>query len=202
MNDQRAQGIPLLPETPRIIKARNQWRYNGSERPAFAQPPGPGQESVWDFPRPPARVPCARHLKVYADGQLIAQTERGVRVLETAGAPTYYFPPDDVDADRLEYDAPPEVRTPASGGAPTSVCEWKGEARTIAVAGRQGAAWRYVRVFPGFAELYQWISFYPALVDCFVGDEQATAQPGGYYGGWVTRAVAGPIKGEPGSQNW
>jgi uncharacterized protein (DUF427 family) len=35
-------------------------------------------------------------LRVVLDGNVIAQTTRGVRVLETSHPPNYYFPPDDV----------------------------------------------------------------------------------------------------------
>ena len=37
---------------------------------------------------------------------------------------------------------------------------------------------------------------------CFVGDEQVTPQPGRFYGGWITRGIIGPFKGEPGSGGW
>ena len=82
------------------------------------------------------------------------------------------------------------------------MCEWKGVAQPLVIAGVVGAGWRYVEMFPEFADLYQWIAFYPDKFECFVGKERVTPQPGGYYGGWVTRKIAGPIKGEPGSGGW
>lgn len=186
----QTRQIPLLSETPDIMKSRSQWRFTGDRKPDFAAAKAPGQESVWDYPRPPALVPCAARLTVFVGEQLIADTQRGARVLETAGAPTYYFPPDDVDHDQIEF------------GERTSLCEWKGVAQSITVAGNADAAWRYVQMFPAFVELYQWLSFYPSKLDCFVDQEKAHPQPGGYYGGWVTDAIAGPIKGSPGSQSW
>lgn len=182
--------VPLLRATSAIIEARSKWRYTGAARPEFAENPSTGCESVWDYPRPPVIVKCSRRLKVYVDKICIADTTAGVRVLETAGAPTYYFPPEDVDMTQLELQES------------TSVCEWKGAAQSITVAGRADAAWRYIEMFPEFSQLYQWLSFYPAILDCFIDDEQANPQPGGYYGGWVTANLGGPIKGEPGSESW
>jgi uncharacterized protein (DUF427 family) len=180
----------LLPETAEILAARAKWQFRGRERPEFAESPRDGQTSVWDFPRPPIIQACPERLRVLIRGQEVAATNRGVHVIETAGAPTYYFPPLDVDTDRLEF------------VDYLSLCEWKGLAEQINVDGIANAGWRYVQVFEEFYELANWMSFYPAKVECFVGDERATAQPGGYYGGWVTKDLAGPIKGLPGSQAW
>jgi len=47
------------------------------------------------------------------------------------------------------------------------------------------------------------VAFYPALMDaCFVGEELVRAQPGGFYGGWITNDVVGPFKGPPGTNAW
>ena len=183
-------SIPLLPENRDILAARSHWQYTGDHHPSFAHPTAVGQESVWDFPRPPAQQPCTAKLEVYAGNQLIAATLNGVRVIETAGAPTYYFPPEDVDPDFVEY------------GELVSVCEWKGVAQTMSIAGIADAGWRYTQMFPAFTELYLWPSFYPTKLNCFVDGEKVQPQPGGYYGGWVTESLAGPIKGEPDSQGW
>lgn len=182
-------SIPTLTADPRILAARDHWQFRGQKRPDFAAEPMEGQESVWDYPRPPRIEDVAATLRVEHAGELVAETRRGKRVLETAGAPTYYFPPDDVMA----------VIKPESGG---SICEWKGVAQPLSIAGVANAGWRYVEMFPEFADLYQWIAFYPSKLDCYVGDERVTPQPGGYYGGWVTANVVGPIKGEPGSGAW
>jgi len=180
----------LLQVSDTVLQARRKWRYTGVARPAFAASPAQGQISVWDFPRPPRIESVDKTLLVRADGQEIACTNEGVRVLETAGAPTYYFPPDAVCADALSY------------GDEASLCEWKGEAQVIHVGAVENAGWRYLRMFPEFADLYLWPSFYPGMLECFVDGEPAAAQAGGYYGGWVTRDLCGPIKGEPGSANW
>lgn len=180
---------PLLQETPAVLDARQKWRYTGRVRPTFAEPIGSGQESVWDFPRPPVIERVDQHLEVRCDDTVIAATTGGVRVLETAGAPTYYFPPDDVDM--------AIVRT----GDIVSLCEWKGAAQALLIDDVE-VGWRYVQMFPAFRDLYLWPSFYPARVACFVGNEQAKPQPGGFYGGWVTADLAGPIKGSPNSEGW
>jgi uncharacterized protein (DUF427 family) len=180
---------------PRWARERRQhWRYTGDERPDFAVAPGPGQESVWDYPRPPAVVRDLRPVRVLAEGQEIANTSRAVRVLETASPPTVYLPPQDVQG---------ELLVPAPG---LSRCEWKGEARywTIALPGAsiEGAAWSYPDPFPGFEPIRDWLAFYPGRLDCFVEDAPVTPQPGGLYGGWVTAELVGPWKGEPGSEAW
>ena len=184
------QQIPILPESDQIVRSRAKWQYNGSEWPEFAETATEIQTSVWDFPRPPVITPVSAVLRVFNAKTLIAETQSGLRVLETAGAPTYYFPPADVDMDLVEL------------GEMASICEWKGVAQVLHVDGVEGAGWRYVRMFEAFAELYQWPSFHPKSLLCFVDTEQATHQPGGFYGGWVTGDLAGPIKGRPGSEAW
>jgi len=154
-----------------------------------------GQESVWDHPRPAIAEPCSSTLQIVHHGITVAATQRAVRTLETSHPPTYYFPPDDVDMLLLH---------PAAGG---SFCEWKGQARyfDVIVAGERiaGVAWTYRDPTPGFASLRDYIAFYAAPFDtCTVDGERVTPQPGGFYGGWITRALAGPFKGIPGSRFW
>ena len=158
------------------------------ERPKRIEP-GPGQESVWDYPRPPALQPVELPLRVVLGGETIAETTRGYRVCETSHAPAYYFPPDD-------------VRVELTGRGPSSMCEWKGIAEELDWGRVTGVGWRYVRTFPEYVGLRDWVSFYPRVVECWVGDERATPQPGGFYGGWVTSNLAGPIKGGPVSDSW
>ncbi|MCR9278250.1 MAG: DUF427 domain-containing protein [Pseudomonadaceae bacterium] len=190
MTDHSPTGIVLLEEDNRVRAARSHWRYYGQRRPDFAAQPERGQQSVWDFPRPPRMIWCDKEIRVEHRSRVVARSLRAVRVEETAGAPTYYLPPEDVDETLITY------------GDVASVCEWKGAAQTLSVRGVAGAGWRYVQMFPAFAELYLWPSFYPGKLDCFVGVEKVIAQPGGFYGGWVTKDLAGPIKGEPGSSAW
>jgi uncharacterized protein (DUF427 family) len=159
--------------------------------------PGPGQESVWDYPRPPRVEPVPERLRVVVDGEVVAETTRGLRVIETAGAPVYYVPRDDVRADRLER-----------GSGRTSHCEWKGTATYHSLVGARGTriedvAWSYEDPNPGYEAIRGHLAFYAGRVDeAWVGDERATPQPGGFYGGWVTSRIVGPIKGEPGSWGW
>lgn len=177
--------VPLLEEDARVLAARAQWQFTGKQRPSFAHVPEAGQESVWDYPRPPRVEPLYATVEVRYQETLLAKSDRSVRVLETAGAPTVYIPPDDIFA-------------PFVGDGGSSVCEWKGLAEGLAFAGIANAGWRYIQMFPAFKALYQWVAFYPGKVECFVGDERVRPQPGGYYGGWVTDNIVGPIKGEPG----
>ena len=58
--------------------------------------PGPGQESVWDYPRPPAVDPTTATIRIEHGGRTIAETTRAIRILETSQPPGIYLPPDDV----------------------------------------------------------------------------------------------------------
>ena len=170
------------------------WRYHGQERPPFAETPGPGQESVWDFPRPPRLASDAREVVVRLGGVEVARTIRAFRVLETASPPSFYLPPADVRPEYLE---------PAAG---TSHCEWKGAARywTIVVPGARAdrAAWSYPEPLPAFAAIRGFLGFYPSRVECFVNGERVEPQPGRFYAGWITPDVTGPFKGEKGTEGW
>ena len=170
------------------------WRYYGQRRPDFAAEPGPGEESVWDYPRPPAVVPDSRLVVVRAGDVEIARTQRSVRVLETASPPTFYIPPEDV---RSEY---------LVAAAGRSMCEWKGVAKywsVVTPSTTLGAvAWSYPEPFEAFASIRGHVSFYPAHLQCTVDGEAVRPQPGGFYGGWLTPEVVGPVKGEPGSGGW
>ncbi len=163
-------------------------------RPDFAVVPGPGQESVWDYPRPPRIAPDSREVAVRAFGVLVARTRRSIRVLETASPPTFYLPPGDVRLDLLE---------PAAG---TSHCEWKGTARywNLRLPDRrlERVAWSYPEPTPGFEAIRGWLAFYPARVECSVDGLRVEPQPGAFYGGWITPEVVGPFKGEPGTAGW
>lgn len=153
------------------------------------------RENVQDYPRPPRLEPVPQRLVVVLGGAVIADTMRGLRVLETHHAPTYYIPPEDVAAGALR---------PAGGG---SFCEWKGRAAYSDVTGggvtRARAAWCYPAPSGRFAALAGCVAFYAAMMDeCRVGDVVASPQPGGFYGGWVTPNLEGRIKGAPGTEWW
>ncbi|MDB5732364.1 MAG: hypothetical protein JWQ03_2259 [Variovorax sp.] len=178
----------------RIARLRAFWRYVGDERPPFAVVPQPGQESVWDYPRPPRLEPDTRDLSVSLGATEIARTRRALRLLETASAPNFYLPRQDV---RMELLAPCDR---------VSVCEWKGEVRywSVTVEGRrlEAAAWEYPRPLPGYEALRDHMAFYPRLLDCRVDGVHVQPQPGGFYGGWITPEVVGPFKGGRGSEDW
>jgi uncharacterized protein (DUF427 family) len=174
--------------------AREGWQWRGQARPAFAVAPGPGQVSVWDFPRPPRLVEDEREVVIRWGDIEMARTRAAVCVLETAHPPSFYVPWRDVDRQWLQ---------PATG---SSLCEWKGPARYWSlVAGERrlpGAAWSYPRPLPGAEALAVCVAFYATGLDCRVGGAPVRPQPGGFYGGWITPELVGPFKGEPGSQGW
>jgi len=157
--------------------------------------PRPGQESVWDYPRPPRLERFSGHIRIVLGGVTIADTRGAYRVLETSHPPSYYLPPDDIRPDALV----------AANGA--SLCEWKGAARYFDVVGgakrAPRAAWSYPHPTPAFTPMTGYVAFYPAAMDaCFVDGERVTPQPGGFYGGWITANIVGPFKGGPGTVGW
>jgi uncharacterized protein (DUF427 family) len=166
----------------------------GQQRPPFADTPAAGQESVWDYPRPPAIVAETRHIVVRSYELVLAESDRALRILETASAPGFYIPAEDVRMDLLKQIAA------------QTYCEWKGAAVYYDLNAPWGevgqVAWRYPQPNDGFAAIANCISFYPGKVECYVNGERARSQPGGFYGGWVTADVAGPIKGAPGTAGW
>ena len=171
------------------------WTWTGRARPPFAVKPGPDQESVWDYPRPPRLASDPRRVTVHAGNARIADTTRAVRVLETASPPTFYLPPQDIDLDRLH---------PAPG---SSRCEWKGRAVYWSVRDDddhwlEAASWSYPEPTAAFAAIAGWLSFYPARLRCTVDGEPVRPQPGGFYGGWLTDEIVGPVKGSPGTGHW
>ena len=156
----------------------------------------PGQESVWEYPRPPRLERTQRRIEVVFGGVTLAYTTRALRVLETSHPPVYYIPPEDV---RMEHLTPSE--------AAASLCEWKGRARyyDVSADGRreERAAWCFPDPAPPFGELESCVAFYPSKMDaCWVDAEKAEAQPGDFYGGWITPDVVGPFKGGPGTLGW
>jgi uncharacterized protein (DUF427 family) len=158
--------------------------------------PGPGQESVWDYPRPPRLEATNRHIQVVFNGQTVVDTHQAIRVLETSHAPVYYVPPPDVDRRLL---------IPVPGY--TTLCEWKGQASyfDVLVGDRraQRAAWTYHNPTPTFQAIKDYLAFYVQFMDlCLVDGEPARPQPGRFYGGWVTDDIVGPFKGEPGTEWW
>jgi uncharacterized protein (DUF427 family) len=170
------------------------WQYTGNKRPPFAATPAPGQESVWDYPRPPRLVADTRHVVVRFGDIAIADTVAAYRVLETASPPAFYIPPKDVRLELLQ----------AFPG--TSVCEWKGTAQywslRVTPPLRHAIGWSYPAAQAPYGQISGYYSFYPGRVQCFVNAERVRPQPGSFYGGWVTGEIVGPWKGEPGTERW
>ena len=170
------------------------WRYNGSKRPDFAELPKKGQESVWDYPRPPSMRSVEVMVEVkYADS-LLAQSDEALCVSETASPPVFYIPFAHVVFDLLR-------ETPGR-----SFCEWKGEASYWKIIDNremiEPVAWSYKAPAKPYEKLKNSLAFYPGRVDCYIDREKVTSQPGGFYGGWVTSKICGPIKGQPGTESW
>jgi uncharacterized protein (DUF427 family) len=157
-------------------------------------PMGPGQESVWDYPRPPRLERSDRHVVVRQGDAVLADTRDAWRVMETSHAPSWYLPPGDIDMGYLRQ---------AEG---RSLCEWKGQADYLDVVVGSlvvaRAAWRYRNPVPAFAPIAGYIAFYPGAVECTVDGHAALPQPGGFYGGWITPDVVGPFKGGEGTLGW
>jgi uncharacterized protein (DUF427 family) len=152
-------------------------------------------ERVWDYPRPPAVVPCERRVRVEIDGEVVADTERALRVLETSHPPGIYIPPDDVVDGWL---LPSRKRT--------TWCEFKGRAHYFYAATRSDerpVAWTYRKPSPGYEALRDFVSFYPGRVDAaYLDDERVEAQESDFYGGWITSDLVGPFKGPAGTLGW
>lgn len=158
-------------------------------------PPGPGQESVWDYPRPPRIETVPKHIRIIFNHELIADTHRSKRVLETSHPPNYYIPLDDI---KTAYLMPSTHST---------YCEWKGQANyySLQVGDRQAknAAWYYPEISPAYEELKEYVGFYPGPMDaCYVDSEKVKPQAGSFYAGWITHDIVGPFKGDPGTWGW
>ena len=157
--------------------------------------PGPGQESVWDYPRPPRLEDSDKPIKVVFGGVTLAYTSRVKRVLETSHPPVYYVPVEDIRMEHLML---------AKG---SSFCEWKGAARYYDIQTDERreprAAWFYPDPVPAYAGIKDHVAFYPSLMDaCWVDGEKVRAQEGDFYGGWIPPDIVGPFKGGPGTRGW
>ena len=162
-------------------------------------PPGPDQDSVWDYPRPPRLEDATRRVRVVFNGVVIADSRQAKRVLETSHPPTYYLPPEDV---QMQYFQP----VPR-----TTLCEWKGAATYFSIVVGDGpnqrradqAAWAYPQPTEAFQGIAHYIAVYPSRMEaCYLDNELVQSQPGDFYGGWVTSDIVGPFKGDPGTWGW
>lgn len=190
-----------LPDKMQLLKDVRDRRKKWGPRPTDIIPEiaGPGEESVWSYPRPPVVLAAADRASVEVGGQVIAASDRALRIVETAGAPVYFFPPEDV-VERY-FCRTDEI----------SICEWKGAAVhfDIMVGDRHASQAAFTYPDPlddlqrGYSRIAGWYGFYPARVDrACVGNEQARAQNGDVYAGWITDAIKGPVKGAPGTAHW
>lgn len=157
--------------------------------------PGPGQESVWDYPRPPRIEACKRRVRTVFGGEVVADSTAALRVLETSSPPTIYVPVSDVKTDLL------------SPSENASFCEWKGGASyydlTAGDRTSRNAAWYYPDPRPDFRALLDHVAFYAGRVDeAYLDEELVTPQAGDFYGGWITSDIVGPFKGERGTSGW
>lgn len=157
--------------------------------------PQAGQESVWDYPRPPRLEDVREHVRIVFNDVVIADTNRARRILETSHPPVYYLPPDDIRTAHLRQNNH------------RSFCEFKGMAGyyDLEVKGKRvtNAAWFYPDPVPQYAGLQGYLAFYPSKMDaCYLGDERVQAQEGDFYGGWITEKIVGPFKGGAGTWGW
>ncbi|MDX1614384.1 MAG: DUF427 domain-containing protein [Candidatus Promineifilaceae bacterium] len=171
------------------------WRTLRRERPEEIEAAGPGQESVWDYPRPPRVEAVKAAIRVEFGGRVIARTQHAWRVLETSSPPAYYLPPEGVAVEYL------------TASDQTALCEWKGVSRywhvVVGLRKSENAAWCYPEPWQGYAVIKDHFAFNASRVDaCFVDGERVIPQPGEYYGGWITANVVGPFKGGPGTSRW
>jgi uncharacterized protein (DUF427 family) len=164
-------------------------------------------ESVWDYPRPPRLELTHNYIRIVHAGILIAETARAIRVVETSHPPVYYLPHPDIAMHLLKPSA-----------HPASFCEFKGLATYWSIdlsldpliqladpsrAVSFDAAWSYSQPSPDYARLRNHLAFYASRVDeCTLNGERVTAQPGDFYGGWITSNITGPFKGPAGTQGW
>ncbi|NMM48447.1 DUF427 domain-containing protein [Marinigracilibium pacificum] len=157
--------------------------------------PKKGQESVWDYPRPPKLEKTNKLIEVWHKGICLARSNGAYRVLETSHPPQYYIPPSDV---QMQYLLPSDLETH---------CEWKGTGNYYDLylenELNENVAWTYMSPNNSFSLIKGYLAFYAGMIDkCMVDNESVTPQPGKFYGGWITSDVVGPFKGEEGSWGW
>ena len=170
------------------------WQYNGTTRPDFAEVPSKDQESVWDYPRPPSLRRLDLKIEVKYDGAVLANSREALCVSETASPPVFYISFANVVFDLL-------CKAPGS-----SFCEWKGKASYWGIKSNlnrsDSVAWSYEEPLQSYEKLKDHLAFYPGKVDCYLDGEKVAPQPGGFYGGWMTTKICGPVKGGPGTEWW
>lgn len=141
------------------------------------------RESVWDYPRPPIAQRSLKAISIVFADQVVVQTTRSIRVLETGHPPVYYIPMDDIHPTAILL--PTERRT---------ICEWKGTALHYHVMVEdfcaEYAAWSYCEPAPPFESIRDCVAFHAHLMDsCRVAGERVQAESGGIFGGWITKEI-------------
>ena len=157
--------------------------------------PKEGQESVWDYPRPPRSEKFDGNIKIVFKGDVIIDTNDAIRILETSHPPVYYLP--------INQFKPRVLKANSN----KSVCEFKGVARYYDMVNKGEiaiqAAWRYPDTGMMYGEIHDCVAVYAHLMDaCYVNGELVKAQDGDFYGGWITSNIVGPFKGRPGTWRW
>jgi len=178
-----------------LKKEVNKWRSFKRKKPDNIVKPAPGQESIWDYPRPPKVELFSKNIRVESGGEVIAETTKSYKVMETSSPPCYYISQEYI---KMNYLITSTHKT---------LCEWKGSAKywSIKVGDRyfENAGWSYSAPWEGFEEIKDHIAFFAGRVDaCFIDDEKVVPQAGDFYGGWTTSNIVGPFKGEKGTEHW
>lgn len=157
--------------------------------------PKPGQESVWDYPRPPMVMEVKDDISICHHNRMICRSSNSFRVLETSHPPTFYIPMNAFRDVELKLNKR------------NSFCEFKGMATYVDLHFEDGiiedVGWTYLNPSKGFEKITKAISIYASKVDqCKVGNRFVQAQEGDFYGGWITENIVGPFKGGPGTWGW
>ncbi len=158
-------------------------------------PPGPGQETVWHYPRTPRVEPTTKRIQVIHADRIIVDTRDAYRVIERGHPPAYYVPPEAILFPCLQQTLQ-EFSCPFKGRA--WLCNLEGPSFMV-----RHAAWSFIEVLPAYQAIQFYVAFHAHLLDqCLVEGERVTPQPGGYYGGWITADIVGPFKGGVGTLDW
>jgi len=156
------------------------------------------EESVWDYPRPPAIEKVNDRIEVIFNGVKIADTTNSYRILETSHPPTYYIPPSDILTDHIQL------------SDRSTFCEFKGKAGYyhIKVGSKEvkDSAWFYSNPTGKYSAIKDHVCFYASKMDtCYVDGEKVQPQKSDFYGGWITSWVNGGskgMKGPKGTEFW
>jgi uncharacterized protein (DUF427 family) len=107
--------------------------------------------------------PTGQHVVVRINGDIVADTDRALKLQESTYPAVQYIPFEDVVQDRL-------TRTDSS-----TYCPFKGEAAYYSVTTASGdtvddAIWFYEQPYPAVAAIAGHVAFYPDKAEVAVGD--------------------------------